>query len=217
MRVPPGAVSWRITRPALQGCISAVGPWLWFGSRVPCAVAWGEPLQSTMGRGCLASHSGSIPAAAAMCFPRHVRAGCAQGSRQRAARGGRSRGGRMHTLLFSCWSSIWMSVSLARSSSLAACRAAKASGLARLLPLLDMVRPRVPLRCCSSAATSSHPPAGGKHTCEGRAGLGITAGCWCPLWALQGSFLGCLYVPMASTVLPPCDRPPITFMVNKHL
>lgn len=52
----------------------------------------------------------------------------------------------MHTLLFSCWSSIWMSVSLALSSSLAACKAAKASGfspLARLLePFLDMVRPR---------------------------------------------------------------------------
>lgn len=53
---------------------------------------------------------------------------------------------KMHTLLFSCWSSIWMSVSLALSSSLAACKAAKASGfspLARLLaPFLDMVRPR---------------------------------------------------------------------------
>lgn len=52
----------------------------------------------------------------------------------------------MHTLLFSCWSSIWMSVSLALSSSLAACKAAKASGfspLARLLvPFLDMVMPR---------------------------------------------------------------------------
>ena len=53
---------------------------------------------------------------------------------------------KMHTLLFSCWSSIWMSVSLALSSSLAACKAAKASGfspLARLLvPFLDMMRPR---------------------------------------------------------------------------
>lgn len=53
---------------------------------------------------------------------------------------------KMHTLLFSCWSSIWISVSLALSSSLAACKAAKASGfspLARLLvPLLDMVRLR---------------------------------------------------------------------------
>jgi len=51
---------------------------------------------------------------------------------------------KVHTLLFSCWSSIWMSVSLALSSSLAACKAAKASGfspLARLLELfLDMVR-----------------------------------------------------------------------------
>lgn len=48
------------------------------------------------------------------------------------------------TLLFSCCSSIWMSVSLARSSSLAACSAARASALSPLarLPALffDMVR-----------------------------------------------------------------------------
>ena len=56
--------------------------------------------------------------------------------------GGAGRGG--PTLLFSCCSSIWMSVSLARSSSLAACSAAKASALSPLprppVPFLDMVR-----------------------------------------------------------------------------
>lgn len=47
------------------------------------------------------------------------------------------------TLLFSCCSSIWMSVSLARSSSLAACSAARTSALSPLarlpMPFLDMV------------------------------------------------------------------------------
>lgn len=50
----------------------------------------------------------------------------------------------MPTLLFSCCSSIWMSVSLARSSSLAACNAASVSALSPLArlpaPFFDMVR-----------------------------------------------------------------------------
>lgn len=47
-------------------------------------------------------------------------------------------------MLFSCCSSIWMSVSLARSSSLAACSPARTSALSPLplppVPFLDMVR-----------------------------------------------------------------------------
>lgn len=113
--------------------------------------------------------------------------------------GGKGEERKTHTLLFSCWSSIWMSVSFALSSSLAACRAAKASGRsprARLLvPFLDMVRRRGGVlaqappsrRCgCSSSpcpATSSHSPAG-REAEESREQAAVTAesmaGCHCP-------------------------------------
>lgn len=145
LRASSGAASRRPRR--ADGCRGAAAP-AWERGALCCST--GEPLPSWMGTGQLVSHR---------VDPRWPRV--SQGTATGCARGGGPRGvGRKHTLLFSCWSSIWMSVSLARSSSLAACRAAKASGLARLLPLLDMVRPRVPLRCCSSGATSSQPPAG---------------------------------------------------------
>lgn len=106
-----------------------------------------------------------------------------------ARRGTALTGGKMPTLLFSCWSSIWMSVSLALSSSLAACRAARASGLsplARLLePLLAMVREARP-RCSPLAALHLPGPAEGqRHRPGGTSAQHGPAGGWEPRPGLQ--------------------------------
>lgn len=91
------------------------------------------------------------------------------------------------TLLFSCCSSIWVSVSLARRSSLAACRAARTSALSPLLrppaPFLDMVRvargaaARLGRSPACGSSTSSHSPEGKRAVSRPHGPGGPTRGC----------------------------------------
>lgn len=104
-----------------------------------------------------------------LSFPAALRAPADPGTRPADAGGWEGvKRGLGPTLPFSCCSSIWMSVSLARRSSLAAWRAARSSALSPLprapMPFLDMVRaaPGVPGVGRASGLGCSHQARAGR-------------------------------------------------------